>query len=642
MAFVDKNFEESSAGRIDGMPEGPGGPGRSFFRTHSAVHTDLGRPLRGTVSGKDMPGSGLTGPSPPVRVPLVRDRVKRPVVGWDADLPYGLGRQFITSLTGKPVLILMAFFVFLYIIPLGVRPLAIPDETRYAEIPREMIASGNWISPRLDGLRYFEKPVLGLWAIGWSMQVFGETSFAMRLPSALSMGLSALFLYLLVGKYGPERKAGGLAAGIFLTCPMVYALGVFNVLDGVLSLFLTGALIIFYMASQTEETGRRNLLMVLFGACCSLACLTKGFLAFAVPVSVIVPFMIWEGQWRKMFSMAVPALPAALVAALPWAVAVYLQEPDFWRYFFWVEHIQRFLSGQSQHPEPFWFFLPVVLAGTMPWTCLLPSAIKGLSLKGSLTKYAVCWFLFPFLFFSMSRGKLATYILPCFAPLALLMATGLYESIQNNRVKALVTGSRLWAGILFIAAWGLLITQNVDFFGIVLYGPDEKIKVTVAVGLLLLWAAMAWGASRMKDMRQGIVLFCLAPALFYVGFHHLIPRHSLEEKSPGAFLRQHQADLKPDTLLAADRDLVTAVCWFYKRDDVFLLEKAGELSYGAGFEDSRHRLLSLEDFRKLVESNQGTRDIVVIATTGYANQLIRRFKPPACRDSQFGFTLVRY
>jgi len=131
-------------------------------------------------------------------------------------------------------LILLLLYVLIYLVPLGLRPLMIPDEVRYAEIPREMIQSGNWVVPHLNGLRYFEKPVLGYWLVAGSMQLFGENAFAVRLPGALSAGLSALAIFLLLAGSGRTRKTALSAAMIYLTLFGVFLMGSYNILITVL------------------------------------------------------------------------------------------------------------------------------------------------------------------------------------------------------------------------------------------------------------------------------------------------------------------------------------------------------------------------------------------------------------------------
>jgi 4-amino-4-deoxy-L-arabinose transferase len=195
----------------------------------------------------------------------------------------------------KPFLFaIIGISLLIYILPLGARPMCEPDETRYAGIPREMISSGNWIVPRLNGLRYFEKPPLGYWLNSVSIMGFGENSFAARLPSALAACISALMVFLLVQRFMGGYRAGLSACMVFLTCTEVFGVGTFNVPDSIFSMFVTIALVLFFVAYMEERRGKRTAYMALFGVFCGLGFLTKGFIAFVVPIVTIVPFLIWE------------------------------------------------------------------------------------------------------------------------------------------------------------------------------------------------------------------------------------------------------------------------------------------------------------------------------------------------------------
>ena len=329
----------------------------------------------------------------------------------------------------KASIALIVLFLFVYILPLGFRPLAIPDEARYGEIPREMLTSGDWVVPRLNGLKYFEKPVFGYWTNAVSLTVFGENAFALRLPSALSVGLSTLMIFLLVRKFSARETAAVLSPAIFLTCPLVLAMGHITVLDSLLSMLLTGALVCFFFSHMAENRRRKNFFLALMGVFCGMAFLTKGFLAFAVPVLAVVPFLLWERRFKDLLKVPwIPMLTAFLVV-LPWSLMIHFREGNFWNYFFWTEHIARFLHPISgQHPKPVWYFLPVLVGGALPWfiqaPAVLPMVLK-FELKSPLMRFVLCWFLFPFLFFSVCSGKLIPYILPCFPPLAIVLSIGL-------------------------------------------------------------------------------------------------------------------------------------------------------------------------------------------------------------------------
>ncbi|MEI6809940.1 MAG: phospholipid carrier-dependent glycosyltransferase, partial [bacterium] len=259
----------------------------------------------------------------------------------------------------KAAIALFACFLLVYILPLGVRTLVIPDESRYAEIPREMISSGNWVTPTLMGIRYFEKPVLGYWLNAASMSVFGQNRFASRFPAAAAAGLAAILCFVIARRKG--TRIGLLAAGILLSSTLVFLIGVFNVLDGPFSLCITGTMVFFFLAWTETDVRRKIGLLAVCGIFCGLSFLAKGFLALALPVVVIVPFLAWERRWKDY--LVLPWIPAlvALLVAMPWSIMIAMKEPDFWNYFFWIEHVERFTHPlAAQHPEPFWFFLPII------------------------------------------------------------------------------------------------------------------------------------------------------------------------------------------------------------------------------------------------------------------------------------------
>ncbi|OEU49695.1 MAG: hypothetical protein BA861_10145, partial [Desulfobacterales bacterium S3730MH5] len=384
----------------------------------------------------------------------------------------------------KASLSVIALFLLLYIVPLGVRPIVIPDECRYAEIAREMISSGDWVVPHLNGLRYFEKPVLGYWLNAVSMTLLGENAFGLRFPSAMAVGISALMIFMLVRRFTGGNSTGILAATVFLTCLEVFGVGTFCVLDSVLSMFVTAAMVAFFFAYM-EDTPRKKVgLLALVGVFCGLAFLTKGFIAFAVPVVAVLPFMIWEGRWKELFRIPwVPIVFAALVV-LPWSALIHLREPDFWHYFFWTEHVKRFMSDQPQHPHPFWYYIPVLVGGALPWTVLFPSVISGVRntrLKAPLIRFAVCWFLLPFVFFSLSHGKIGTYILPCFPPLAILITIGLWKYLEREKKRAFTLGASFLALVTAMLAVILIVSQVTCFPGLRAYGPEETWKWVVGV-----------------------------------------------------------------------------------------------------------------------------------------------------------------
>ena len=197
----------------------------------------------------------------------------------------------------KCAVLLLFVFCALYLVALGVRPLMQPDEFRYAEISREMVANSSYIIPRFNGIRYYEKPALGYYCIASCFKLFGCNAFALRLPSALGVLGSVVILYLLMLKFGDDEYMPFVSCAVFLLMGLVWGIGTFGVLDSLFSCFVTLTIGVFYFAREATILWKRIVLLLLAGVFAGLAFWTKGFLAFALPVIVIVPFLIWEKEW---------------------------------------------------------------------------------------------------------------------------------------------------------------------------------------------------------------------------------------------------------------------------------------------------------------------------------------------------------
>ena len=537
-------------------------------------------------------------------------------------------------------------FLGLYIIPLGVRPLAIPDEVRYGEIPREMVESNDWIVPRLNGLLYFEKPVMGYWLNGLAIKIFGKNAFAVRISSAVSAGLSALMVFFLAAKFGGGTRKGVMAAAIFLSFFIVFGLGVFSLLDGMFSFFLTACIGFFFLAwSCRDRKGLYRLHLVIAGVFCGFAFLTKGFLAFALPISVIVPFLLWERQYKMIFTAAWIPILTALMVILPWALLVHFHAPDFWNFFFWHEHVKRFFSEGAQHKESVFFYCLVLPGAMFPWTFLAPTAIAGLFQKKRLPpdlKYAICWFVFPFLLFSFSSGKLPTYILPCFPALAILMATGLFESFTPKTNHGFNKGVICLMGFTAIIIVALIFLQN----GIVSKLPhvyQDSWKAVLFITAMIVFALVLNMSLRTKDPVKKILLFAAAPLFFYLSAHFLVPDKTLLRKCPGELIQRNKDKITPETLVVSPSTPVRATCWFLERDDVYMLDK-GELVYGLGQKDAAHRLLTQEQFYAMAKKNRGTHKLALIMDQRKYEQIKDQLPLPDFLDSsgKGGFVFILF
>ena len=516
------------------------------------------------------------------------------------------------------LLSLLLLFFLIYLLPLGVRPLAVPDEMRYGEIARELLQSNDWVVPHLNGLRYFEKPMLGHALNALGLLTFGENAFGVRIASALSVGISALALFFLVRQERDEKTAF-LASFFFLTMAEVMGVGTVSVLDSMVSMFITLSLCAFYFAQKT--TGRKEVgWLAATGACAGLAFLVKGFIAFAVPVVVIIPFLLWQKQGKRLFTLPWIPLIFALLVALPWSLAIAAKEPDFWHYFFWEEHIRRFFSQtHAQHDQPFWYFIPIFLLGAMPWILIAPLPLRQLfrpsqNHSAPLIRFAWVWVWAPFLFFSLSAGKLGTYILPCFPPLAILLALG-WRACFEKREHATPLQNALWifTAMVLLASIVLLVFGGLEWLGVLPQIDTHFLKkfILATLGFSTSLILLYFGLSTADSFRKTLFLGLSALSIF-ISVSVSIPSKMTTSVGLYDFLLENKKEITSADLLIGDPKTTHAICFVFKRDDLYIFRHKGEFKYGLSYPESKDRYLELESLQKLIQNRQNKRLVLLI------------------------------
>jgi 4-amino-4-deoxy-L-arabinose transferase len=543
-------------------------------------------------------------------------------------------------------IVLLVAYILVYIGPLAFRPLYLPDETRYAEIPREMLATGDWIVPRLNGLRYFEKPVLGYWVTALSILSFGENRFAVRLPCALATGLSALLLALLLRRSGHTASAL-IGAGVFLTSVEVYGLGMFNVLDALFSAFVTASMTCFYLTFRSGHGRAKIVYLCASGVACGLGFLTKGFLAFAIPAVTIVPFLLWQKRWRDLYTLLWVPVLVALAIVLPWAIMIHLREPDYWRYFIFVEHFKRFFSADSSslHPQPFWIFLPCLIGGAIPWTFVAIPSMRGLHKVGwhdPLARYLLCWLLFPFFLLSASKGKLGSYILPCFAPLSLLLALGLFQSMKELEFRSFRTAARTCSAVIGLVAAVTIILPFLHLASVPVFASDEGWKWAVGGTALVAWSAICFFSARAKNITTSLGLFAVAPVALMLSAHFIVPEKIMKSRAPEAFIERCAKAINREDQIYSTNYLAPAICWVLKRSDIGILQRRGELQYGLNYPDAKHRQIQISELEKQIDDRTRTRGIVVMVTESDFSRYRGYLPKPTRMEEADGFIFLKY
>ncbi len=542
----------------------------------------------------------------------------------------------------RATLAIAAIFALLYISTLGVRPLLRHDEFRYAEIPREMLVSGDFVTPRLNGLRYFEKPVLGYWSEALSLSVFGENRFGARMVSVLSTGLCAWFMFLFVNRETGRRDTALLAAFIYLSSLLVFVIGTFNVLDPELTLWITLTIGFCYRASTEPQKRPQANWLAAAGIAAGLAFLTKGPLGFVIPGIVMLPYLLWRKQAKLLPRfIGIPAVASLLLVA-PWAILIQLQEPDFWHYFIWNENLRRFGSETVSRAEPAWFFIALLPLMILPWTFLVPAAIAGIKAtrtKSPATVFLLFWFVIPFCFFSIARAKLVTYILPCLPPLAMLLAIGLHKAVEHQSERAMRAGMAALS-IFFVAGIAGLLANTIGTLGKPLYNANTEadtvttIVLALTVGAILSALALLKSAARYRHWLGGLSICTLLIVLPFS-----TPDSVRLDKMPGEFLHQQAALTSPDAILVASGTLVHTVDWEFRRNDVYLLLDPGELRYGVSYPDAADRLLDTPALDRLIRNNRDRHEIVIVCIDKDVSK-IETVLPASTTRSAFGKTVL--
>jgi 4-amino-4-deoxy-L-arabinose transferase-like glycosyltransferase len=380
--------------------------------------------------------------------------------------------------------LLLIAFGTLFFQGLGHLPLIDPDEGRYIEIPREMLERGDFITPMLNHVKYFEKPPLHYWLNALSLTVFGENEFAARFAGTLCGLLTVLVTYYL-GRQLMGRRSGLYGAILLGTAGGFLVQSRINFTDMTLTFFLTAAFACFALALRDGES-RKARYYYLFYLFMALAVLAKGLIGIVLPGAVIFLYLLCTRRWRVLRDMRLVSGGALfLLVCAPWFLLVSLKNPEFPQFFFIHEHFQRFLTKVHHRYQPIWFFIPVLLATLLPWSLFIPAALaKGWRERGSRSQalFLLLWAGVIFAFFSKSSSKLIPYILPVFPPLALLIGNWFAQAggARSVRWHAAATGGLL----MLLGAGGIA-------YPLLFAKPEISVADGALVGGLLLCQGVA-------------------------------------------------------------------------------------------------------------------------------------------------------
>lgn len=485
-----------------------------------------------------------------------------------------------------------ALIVASWIALCGLRGLYNPDEGRYAEIPREMLATGDWVIPHLDGLVYVEKPPLEYWATALSYELFGLSNWSARLYTGLC-GLATILVTMalagrLAGAKAAWRSAIVLGSSLLLTL-MSHQL----TLDMSLTLYMMGTLAAFCVAQleRTAPRARRGWMLVAW-ASAACAFLTKGLIAGVLPILTLIVYSALHrdlAPWRRLHPVSGIALFLAIV--LPWLVLIQHRLPSFFDFFFVREHFERYLTLVERRYQPWWFFGEVLAAGSLPW--IVPAAralVTGWRASEPRGRFDArrllwVWCVVVLVFFSTSDSKLIPYILPMFPPLAVLVGMSqerqLASDLRVTAIGLIVLGAGLALGAALLPRW-LHDPARAPYF-LALRGP----LALIAAALLAGGAATLWRGSERTPARTSARVAAVGAAgyLSFVGAlwaaRVLAPLYSGE-----ALVAQLPRALRSTPTVYGVR-LYDQSLPFYLRRTVTLVDYRGELDFGLRREPAR-------------------------------------------------------
>jgi 4-amino-4-deoxy-L-arabinose transferase-like glycosyltransferase len=501
---------------------------------------------------------------------------------------------------GCDALAIFAFASAIFFFHLGNYGLWEPDEARYAEIAREMLAGRNFIVPHLNYVAYIEKPPLLYWLGAMWMAIFGVNEFAARLTPALAALAGVMMTWFFV--YRTMGRGRALIAGAILATSALYAL-MAQVLttDMLLSAAIAVALFSFFL--HWREGGRwcwAGYVAIAAGL------LTKGPIAAAIPAVTLAVFLWWEGELHAAMRRfhAIPGCALVLAIAAPWFVAIAIREPGFVDFYFIGEHLRRFFQSSYSHGAPFYYYVPVIAAGMLPWTLVAPFMAWRALPRTPAGRFCIVAAAVVIVVFSAASAKLIPYILPAVPPLAVLLAEGIYSRAfaAEDRAGSAPAGLRMSFGIAGILMSLLGVAMLAMAMTAPLFSNHYVAAARPAIYMLGLIGA-AGGALIAEIFRHwridaGLAAIALVAALALGAGSYI--RLDVESLRSYAALSRAVEARAPDATLICYPRYVQALP-FYTRRRAILVGAPTELAFGESHaaDGSRYFFRSEDDVLRL-------------------------------------------
>ena len=513
-------------------------------------------------------------------------------------------------------LLILPFFLYIFLLP--VMPLMEPDEARYSDISSLMNRTGDYVTPHLNHVVYLEKPPLHYWATAFFFKIFGENEFSSRLFAAFCAWGCILLVYR-IGTFFRDEKTGLYSAGILSTFLYHSIVGKINILDMPLTFFVSAATWAGYQYFAGNCAGRRFL--YLFYLISALAFLTKGLIGIVFPSAIIVLWLVVSMRWRDVFKLFSPiGILIFLLISCPWVILVQRANPDFLWFFFIQEHFLRYTTEISRRTQSIFYYFPMVIFGTLPWSAFLWKGLKeGAAQKLSLFKaserhFLLVWIFFIFVFFSLSRSKLIPYIAPIFLPLAVIFGA-IFKPYEEREVHPIAGSARrvlydlpiLLPPLIVITLFLLqFFVRDMKLSKYLENNPIENWWEWMILPVLLQVLMTFLPAFVKRRWRNGWVLtVTILSALFLMSVHFPIAHILTPHRSAYPVSKAIRAFLPPNQELYQYKTFLYGID-FYNKIRTPLVGGPGELEFGLTRlppDELSHYYLSREAFFRRLISN---------------------------------------
>ncbi|MEN6543443.1 glycosyltransferase family 39 protein [Parvibaculum sp.] len=499
--------------------------------------------------------------------------------------------------------LLALFFLF----DIGGRSVSSPDEGRYIEIPREMVETGDYVLPRLDGVLYFEKPPLFYWLEAGAIKALGITEGTMRLWPAILGFLGCLMTYG-IGRRFYGRTAGLVSAAILATTLLYYALARFIILDMLESVTMAASLFSFLLSAEEKDEKRAIWWARAGHVAAALAVLSKGLIGVVLPGAVGLVWIALSGRWSFVRRALCPSgILLFLLVAAPWHVLAAMRNHDFLWFYFVHEHLMRFTTDVHRRDGPIYYFVAILAVGFLPWTGYLWNAVKEAlpsSWKARNEKpvelFLLVWAVVIFVFFSVSSSKLPPYILPIFPPLALLVGRVVAPRIEAGLPDTLPVGRYVFAGVFGLLGLAVPIAYTIPALRANAdVGPylDLVKPFVFTMSVLFIGASLATlFLSRRFGMRATFLSVIVGGALGWIGVSLVASKADPNSIKPVAetinLYRQHGERVASFGTLFYDLPV-------YIKDKVIVVNNKAEFDFGMTQEDVSQYVMQMDQFSKL-------------------------------------------